>query len=378
MSPLGVAVGAPPKFIAVTGPDVGEPRLHVMEDPFALVGRSNDCDIHLVDAGVSYRHAYLQVIGSRVLCIDLCSRTGVIWDEGPRPSDWLLAGRSARIGPYRLSVSHGPPGMSSGGEENESSAEAAFNPLETHAAGAATLPKVHLEALDNTLPQSRWSVDRMLTLVGRSEGCSLRLPHKAVSSVHCSLFLGPDGFFVVDLLGRGGTRVDEQPVRCEQLRDGSILGVGEYAMRVCIDDSNSAGPAASAPVDVSAAQVVPGTEFHKAFRLECAGNVEIVTLLGDATRFHYADVHRESNTARWILHKPEISHVVIDFGGGDVFSSVSIASVVALARTATDQGGKAILCNVTERTLDVLRTMHLTDVWPCVETRAEAFRLLNA
>jgi len=67
-----------PIRIAIIGPDGEGSRMHLMERPFAIVGRSPDCDIHLDDERVSYRHAYLQRIGGRILCVDLCSRTGIL------------------------------------------------------------------------------------------------------------------------------------------------------------------------------------------------------------------------------------------------------------------------------------------------------------
>ena len=41
--------------------------------PFALVGRDDACDVTLTDPEVNPRHAWLQVVGGRVLAIDLGS-----------------------------------------------------------------------------------------------------------------------------------------------------------------------------------------------------------------------------------------------------------------------------------------------------------------
>src|SRR5947209_2336363 len=47
--------------------------------PFAVVGRNPSADLGLFDQRVSWRHAYLQMIGGRLLCRDLDSRTGICW-----------------------------------------------------------------------------------------------------------------------------------------------------------------------------------------------------------------------------------------------------------------------------------------------------------
>src|SRR5262245_27171688 len=70
--------------------------------PFVVVGREPKADLTLDDALISVRHAYLQVVGGRVFCVDLGSRNGLRWEGEPRTSGWLAPGQAVEIGPYKL------------------------------------------------------------------------------------------------------------------------------------------------------------------------------------------------------------------------------------------------------------------------------------
>src|SRR3954451_8426447 len=76
------------------------PERCIFEHPFALVGRDERSTLFLDDKQVSRRHAYLQIIAGRVFCVDLGSRTGVHWQDGPRPTGWLDPGQSLRMGSF--------------------------------------------------------------------------------------------------------------------------------------------------------------------------------------------------------------------------------------------------------------------------------------
>ncbi|MGE3317017.1 MAG: FHA domain-containing protein [Planctomycetaceae bacterium] len=393
MQAAGVLDSRPIAQITVSGPVEGESRIHRLENSFAIIGRSRECDIHLDGDEVSYRHAYLQSIGGRVLCTDLCSRTGVIWNEGTRPAGWLNAGQVAKIGPYELKLSD-PAAV-----PDESTEDDVANPLDPIAASARLLPRVRIEAMEGKLPAQRWKINRTLTLIGRSPGCALRFKDKEVSTVHCALLLTTHGFSVIDLLGKGGTLVDNKPVRFERLNDGSVIEIADYRMRVLIEHpsaSSAPAPAKTAPpttavnietetaVEVpgnsgdTSADLISGTEFFKVMRLARNGQTLIVTFLGDASRFHYADVHRESNMARWTLSKPDFKNVIIDFGNRDIYSAVNFTTACNLARVASDRGGRAVFCNTTNRTMHVLETMHYDGLWPRTGTLDEALAAVVA
>ena len=94
MGPLG---------LLVVGPS-DQQRLRVLLDrPFALVGRNTRSDVRLDAQQVDDQHAYFQVLGGRLFCIDLDSRSGVRAGNGRLSSGWLDQGKFVRVGPYHLS-----------------------------------------------------------------------------------------------------------------------------------------------------------------------------------------------------------------------------------------------------------------------------------
>ena len=102
---LRAATGAGDRFrITVFAKGDTAPVEHEFQYPYAVVGRGEGCDIVLPDSKVSFRHAYFQVIEGRVFCVDLASRNGVAWPDGPRKYGWVPPNAPIEIGPYRLQV----------------------------------------------------------------------------------------------------------------------------------------------------------------------------------------------------------------------------------------------------------------------------------
>ena len=93
---LRAETGAGDRFqIAVVGNGETAPKVHEFKFPYAVVGRGEGCDIVLPAHQVSFRHAYFQVIEGQVFCVDLASRNGVFWPDGPRKFGWLAPGEQA-------------------------------------------------------------------------------------------------------------------------------------------------------------------------------------------------------------------------------------------------------------------------------------------
>src|SRR3984957_21138429 len=102
---LRVATGAGDRFrITVASKGDTAPIEHEFKYPYAVVGRGEGCDIVLPAHQVSFRHAYFQVIEGQVFCVDLASRNGVAWPDGPRKYGWVPPNVPIDIGPYLLRV----------------------------------------------------------------------------------------------------------------------------------------------------------------------------------------------------------------------------------------------------------------------------------
>ncbi len=265
-----------------------------MKYPVALVGRSAGCDLHLREKSISYRHAYLQVIAGALFCADLDSRSGVCWKTGRQRSGWLTPSRPARIGSYVIL----PSGDAVSGVPVSPAALSSFNPLDVYQGQFGALPQVELEFLKQGIRTSVLPVRRVLTFVGRSPRCKIQLEDKRVSRFHCSLFLCPDGLYVIDLLGQGGTYVDGAPVGCSRLDDGCVLKVGPYRMRVnyvqrAASSAAPAGDEAHQPTDadIPALDVIPYPATDAEVDLTCNALSE-----SDTSSFSPDDTHNRRSS----------------------------------------------------------------------------------
>ncbi len=218
-----------PLQLDVAGPDEPQPVRRTLPQPFALVGRDTDVDLVLPHPDVSRRHAYLQVVGGRLFCADLRSRTGVYWPDGSRPAGWVGPDEPVRVGPYsvrpaRREAPAAPPGPAS-----------AETPAPAVARGADGLPGVTLEFVSHPESHRAWRMNRSMAFVGRSPDCRIQLTDEDVSKFHCALLRTPAGLWAVDLLGRGGIAVNGEAVRFALLENGDCLELASYRIRACYD-----------------------------------------------------------------------------------------------------------------------------------------------
>jgi hypothetical protein len=220
--------GTGPLQLNVEQPCTQETISRVFQQPFLLIGRSPQADLRLSDPAVSFRHAYLQVIGGRVFCIDLHSRTGLRLNGKSDSSVWLSRDETLGIGPYRLRL------MACGRPPNSPfMPEEPVNPLFRLPPDHDPLPGVSLAiSMEGTAKRTSWRVNRLLTLVGAAPECKLRVAAAADSKFLCSLLRTPSGLWVIDLLSEQGIRVNGVRVPWAHLREGDQLQVGTVLLHV--------------------------------------------------------------------------------------------------------------------------------------------------
>lgn len=195
------------------------------EQPFIFVGRSPDCDVQLLHADVSYRHAYIQLISGRLHCFDLESRKGVYWKSGAQSSDWIQPNEPIRIGPYSIEAID---------DEFEDLLDTDEPPPVAGVLNGPP-PEVRLQLLNSrrtTQSTGEYAIRRDVTIIGKSRQCKIRLDGNDVSRMHCSLVLTPSGLWAVDLLGRHGTRVGDELIEYRRLNNGDELRIGRYRLGI--------------------------------------------------------------------------------------------------------------------------------------------------
>ena len=188
--------------------------------PFALVGRDDGCDVTLTDPEVNPRHAWLQVVGGRTLAVDLGSRAGLDWPGQGTGSGWLDVGVPVRIGQFQIRlcspVSPQPVPFAP-----------RYSPLQSDPGIVHRGPSFTLEFRNGKRARDCWTVNRLITLVGRASECKIRLSADDIAAYHCGLVLTPKSLWVVDLSGRGVV-VNGERMRVSQLQPGADLWIGRF------------------------------------------------------------------------------------------------------------------------------------------------------
>jgi predicted component of type VI protein secretion system len=190
-----------------------------VNQPFTLIGRDDACDVTLSDPEINLRHVWVQVIGGRAFAVDLGSRTGLQWPSGGRGSGWLDVGTAVRIGPFLFRLRAAP-------SDKPSHYTANYNPLAADT-DAKARPSVALEFRNGRRAKDRWSVNRLLTLIGRAPDCKIHLTADDISPYHCGIVSTRSGLWIVDLSGRGVV-VNGERMRVSPLQQGAELWVGRF------------------------------------------------------------------------------------------------------------------------------------------------------
>src|SRR5208337_2150836 len=179
--------------------ETGKPVARDFERPAVPVGRNPHADLVLGHPLVGQRHAYLQLVEGRLFAIDLGSREGLRWGGVPRRGVWIDGSRPVQVGVTTIRVVEGDRAGDEGpGPE----------PTSRRYKSSRSLPRAVLEMRGSGEEMRRLPLDRVLTLVGGSQGCHVRLPGSGISRFVCGLLRTSVGVWAVDLLSSRGVAVN--------------------------------------------------------------------------------------------------------------------------------------------------------------------------
>lgn len=226
LSFLQACGGSGPLSISVQPPDQPATAPQEFWQPSLLIGRHERADLRLGDPAVSQRHAYLQLIAGRLLCIDLESRTGTL-HRGERVSfTWLDPRDTIQIGPYRLDIRLGAPGAGASRGPGAPAREAPIG----FGQWKSSLRPADVEVLRDGQATMLWPMSQMIALVGGSSLCHLRLMGKRVTRFAFSLVRTPLGVWMVDLGSSNGVRINDDQQALALLAEGDQIPIGPYQL----------------------------------------------------------------------------------------------------------------------------------------------------
>ncbi|MCS6798475.1 MAG: FHA domain-containing protein [Myxococcota bacterium] len=218
------------RLVVVGAGEAGEDLPHEFGERRVLVGRSSGADVRLPDPTVSARHCLLRPEGPGWFVEDLGATNPTRVNGKPltpgrlRP---LRAGDELGVGRYRITVWPATPVAEATGAE-QTAALARRMLRAALARGTGAQPEPRLVVLNG--PEAGRSVVVPMApsrlVVGRGEGCDLRIVDADASREHAELVRDLDGVCVRDLGSKNGTRVNDQLVSERRLRHGDELTLG--------------------------------------------------------------------------------------------------------------------------------------------------------
>lgn len=360
-----VVGAAQPLRLLVSREGERNPQTIAVDGPYAIVGRAAGCQVSLPDRSVAFRHAYLQVIGGRVACLDLFSPRGLEWD-GPSSGVWLSPEHRVRVGDYWIQLFDDGWFF-----DADLPSPLDFKPRSQTAPEFGTLPEVELSLADGPYAGQKWPINRIITLLGRDERCRITCADENISRVHCALLLAPSGLWAVDLVGRTKIRINGEETECGFLHEDAELKIGKYALRAHYPQLKEWKAKQAAVADRPSPEFL--TRQHAVFPIEVAGDTLVVRPQGDIRKFFYQDIQMESNRIIHLLQTYPFRNVLIDFRDIQEVGSIVTESIAGFCRTATVG---AAMCEAPPHFLETLRSTKLFEVWPYYNTRMEALQAL--
>ena len=120
------------------------------------------------------------------------------------------------------------------------------------------------------------------------------------------------------------------------------------------------------------------SKLPSAFTSERQGKTLIISPEGDSLSFEESDIKRSLDQLHNLLDEPEIKNLIVDVGSAPYLGSIIVGAIMVLCKKATDNGGKAAICNASPSVLDSIQLMRLDSVIPYFATREEALTTVES
>lgn len=202
----------------VDGP--GLQRSYTFDRPYMVVGTSPRCDIVLPLLDGPPVALYLHATADAIHWLDLTSPQ-VQWRSGAFDKTGCLVWRGYHLALERVRGELEPRSGMAPLDVDNADARNADDRLDEAAVFDVTFDGDRL---------ARAKLTHVMTLVGKSPRCRLRLRNRHVADVHCVYYVCGRRTWVIDLASRTGTFVGEEPVAVSEVLPGDTVRVGKPQM----------------------------------------------------------------------------------------------------------------------------------------------------
>jgi len=218
-----LAESAPQLTLLVNALKPNEQRIpcrHVV----TLLGSRPGCKLVLQHRRVSPVHVALVHTGQEIYAVDLLTARGTLLNGLRMQYERLSNGDTLSVEAWNFRVQIQKPEGNGYADE--------------HPFGLEPSPQVI--ALEHLASRRVLRPGREICLVGRRTGCDISLSDNSVSRVHALLFTYFGYPFIVDLVSRNHTLVNDVPVSFQILKNDDIVTLGEIRFRVRLLGSHTA------------------------------------------------------------------------------------------------------------------------------------------
>ena len=116
----------------------------------------------------------------------------------------------------------------------------------------------------------------------------------------------------------------------------------------------------------------PCTELPRVFSTDIRENTLIVVVLGSAGSLLAAQIRAELEDILGQLEQAEVRDVVVDCAKAPYFGSSVLQAIHTIWKHVSAAGGRLALCNLSDRTREILHVSRFDTLWPVYASQAEA------
>ncbi len=115
----------------------------------------------------------------------------------------------------------------------------------------------------------------------------------------------------------------------------------------------------------------------KYFRIEPSGDALIFSAVVNIDGLMEDEVREECDALLQQVAQNKAKHAIVDLGALDYFGSILLELMVVVWKNVSPQGGKLVVCNVSQVGREILQTAKFDSIWPIVASREDALKELG-